>query len=217
MNRFYALTFRLSHYIETQTMSTKLLLCLTFCMVLFGVKLAIFSAAGWSDAIGLRSKIESTEKNLTSIKNEYQVLVDRTNNPKNKELQEALLLIDQHLLALDSDIQKVSDFLISPKKMTEIMQTIIDEQQNIKLVKIQNLPDADVNSSFIDQGDIHTHGFEMELLGSFSAINDYLVKLEDLPFQIYWDSLSYEIEAYPQGRLIIKMHTLSNKEGWLGV
>ena len=45
----------------------------------------------------------------------------------------------------------------------------------------------------------------------------YLQALEALPWRFFWDSVDYQVIAYPQSTVRLKLHTLSLSEDWIGV
>ena len=64
---------------------------------------------------------------------------------------------------------------------------------------------------------VFQHGMEMEFSGSYLETLSYLHKLENLPWNFYWDAVLFDVIDYPKSRVIIRVHTLSLEEGWLGV
>jgi MSHA biogenesis protein MshJ len=45
----------------------------------------------------------------------------------------------------------------------------------------------------------------------------YLQALEGLDWQVLWDEVHLEAEAYPVSRLTVVIYTLSTEQVWLGV
>ncbi|HET8705626.1 MAG TPA: hypothetical protein VFM46_04910 [Pseudomonadales bacterium] len=61
------------------------------------------------------------------------------------------------------------------------------------------------------------HGLEIQMRGGFSAILSYLRATENLPWRLYWDTLEYKVETYPNAKIVLRVYTLSVDEGWIGV
>jgi len=61
------------------------------------------------------------------------------------------------------------------------------------------------------------HGLEIQMRGGFTRILHYLHATENLPWRLYWDTLEYKVETYPDAKIILRVYTLSVDEGWIGV
>ena len=44
--------------------------------------------------------------------------------------------------------------------------------------------------------------------GGYFAIQDYLQRLEQLSWRLYWDSFDYSVTHYPEGVVTISFYTL---------
>jgi MSHA biogenesis protein MshJ len=57
----------------------------------------------------------------------------------------------------------------------------------------------------------------LTLQGDYFSTLNYLKALENLPWRIHWDSIDYNVKAYPQAETRIQVYTLSFEQDWLGV
>ena len=84
---------------------------------------------------------------------------------------------------------------------------------------------ADTNGSPTNQNSttslenigVYQHGIEMTFTGSYLDTLGYLKILQNLPWSFYWDDVLFDVDHYPKSTVIIRVHTLSLEEGWLGV
>ena len=53
--------------------------------------------------------------------------------------------------------------------------------------------------------------YKLHLRGGYFAIMSYLRKIEDLPWQIYWDEMSYQVDKYPIAKLELTFHAMSKE------
>jgi MSHA biogenesis protein MshJ len=56
----------------------------------------------------------------------------------------------------------------------------------------------------------------LELSGSYLDALAYLHELERMPWGLAWDRVDYQIVAHPKGRLVLELHTISDREEWIG-
>ena len=61
------------------------------------------------------------------------------------------------------------------------------------------------------------HDLALSLEGTYSQVQNYLMNVEKLAVQIYWDDMSFEIKQYPIGVLELGVHTLSTSRELIGV
>jgi len=64
---------------------------------------------------------------------------------------------------------------------------------------------------------LYQHAFIIELRGDYASLRNYLTELSALPWRFYWDELDYQVDAYPQATIKIKVHTVSLAEEWIRV
>jgi len=64
---------------------------------------------------------------------------------------------------------------------------------------------------------IYKHGILIELRGSYTATLQYLRMLENLPWKFYWEAMRFEIDDYPNAKIIIVINTLSLNKDWVRV
>ena len=75
-------------------------------------------------------------------------------------------------------------------------------------------PDAPAGSS--SHTPLYKHGLRLELSGNYLDSLAYMRELEELPWGLSWDRVEYQISTHPIGRLVIEMHTISDREEWGG-
>ena len=63
---------------------------------------------------------------------------------------------------------------------------------------------------------VYLHTVELELRGSYLSALRYVNEIEALPWNLLWDALEYEVLEYPEGRITLRVQSLSTKEGWIG-
>lgn len=107
--------------------------------------------------------------------------------------------------------------LIDPAEMARVLEGMLKEQSNLRLVRIRNLgPELLSASADAQNATFYKHGLEIEFEGSYLACLDYLQQIEALPWRFYWQVLDLEVLEYPRNRVRIEVSTLSLDEEWIG-
>lgn len=140
--------------------------------------------------------------------------------------KERLLLssLELDLKGLDEKLAQAAVNLIPPQQLPEILERVIASDKRLKLVTLQNQPaerlstSSDASELLEDEDNVlYRHQFRMTLQGNYQATVDYLDRLEQLPWRIYWDALRYDVTDYPLATVTIDMYTLSTHKKWIGV
>lgn len=108
--------------------------------------------------------------------------------------------------------------LISAKQMTSVLQALMAKSDDVALVGLSSLPPEVViegpNNS--NEGKLYRHGIEMTLKGDFFAIQNYLEKAQRLQWQLYWQTLDFQVTAYPEATVNVTVYTLSAEDAFMG-
>lgn len=186
----------------------------------------------------LAKQIETTREQRTQdpnepLRNELAILKER-----GAKLDSDIAKVTQSLVAPNQMISLLESVLIQEKKMRLLSLTNLPEEA----VQLEGLSDFD-GMSFDDQTNaandsllgglpaaealekeqqeqealIYRHVFELELEATYDSTVSYLRRLDQLPWTLFWQTLDYETQQYPQGKLKLRIYTLSTSKEVLGV
>lgn len=137
-------------------------------------------------------------------------------NP-DQQTDEQLQALTEESRQLAGQMAEVVDRLTTPREMAQLLERVLENGRALKLVSLQSLPAKPVR---VGQQETPTsyyiHPVRIELTGKYFDIKDYLTTLEDLPVRYYWRSFSYQVETYPQARLIMEVYTLGTRQEFIG-
>jgi len=156
----------------------------------------------------VRGRIDSINQNL-----EVQALAASGGNIG---YQEQFSLIQRRLEELNEKLGGYTAELIGPGEMAQVLQGVLKEQSNLRLIRIRNLPPQALSMNEDDDAIFYRHGLEMEFEGGYFACLEYLQQIEDLPWRFYWQILELEVLEYPHNRIRLEVSTLSPHEEWIG-
>jgi MSHA biogenesis protein MshJ len=166
-----------------------------------------------------------------SLDQQIQKTRERQYQDPNEPLREKLIEIRREGEEFQKKINFLTQALVAPKQMVNLLERVLTQDKQMKLISLRNLPEQAMNiqgntlreNSGSDQADktaealIYKHVFEIELEATYGSTVSYLKRLDDLPWQLFWQRLGYESTEYPKGRLKIKIYTLSTSKEVLGV
>jgi len=192
----------------------------------------------------LDSNIAALKIKIDTVDKQYKILLESKQVDPNRKIKARIKLAQEHIEKLDTQLQIKMKGLILPTQMANILEQVLSQQSNLHFNRIQSLAtqpllvkseELDIDDSSPQRQDnttqttqplatnsladigVFKHGIELEFSGSYLETLNYLHKLEKLPWNFYWDDILFDVVNYPSSRVIIRVHTLSLKEGWLGV
>lgn len=168
------------------------------------------------------SEIADSEKKLIKSNSSLSQQIDNTRN--NKVQDPNIMLRDElHGLLKKSDdlqnkINSLTKALVAPRQMVSLLEKVLIQDKQLKLISLKNLPEEAMSMAGMEGEElIYRHVFEIELEATYDSALAYLKRLDDLPWQLFWQELEYESTEYPKGKLNIQIYTLSMSREVLGV
>ncbi|TDY04072.1 hypothetical protein [Thiohalophilus thiocyanatoxydans] len=162
------------------------------------------------------SEIIALNQQITAFSEEAEQDPDRANRRREKKLREQLARVDEQLEAQMGG-------LISPTQMAQALEAVLTQKTDLELIGVRNLPiqpllelPSDAERQSAESG-VYRHAMQIEFSGTYLSTLDYLKALQELDWDFYWDSLQLQTESYPVSKVTLTVHTLSLKEGWIGV
>lgn len=142
------------------------------------------------------------------------------------------LSLRKQLADIDSSMQGVQRGVVPPERMAKLLEEMLARSRGLQLVSLRTLPvqrfDAPGAARAAKGGEkgagpapkgperaAYQHGYEIVLQGSYADLHDYLTRLEQLPWQMFWGRISVNTEQYPRLRVTLTVRTLSLNKAWL--
>jgi len=134
----------------------------------------------------------------------------------------------KQIAEIDSKLQGLQKQLVPPDQVTKLLEGVLTRERGLALVSLHKLPvhryqtagavgaDSKQASGTVDRS-IYQHSFEITVEGSYAELHDYLVKLEKLPWQLFWGQVALDASNHPRLKLTLTVHTLSLNRVWLVV
>lgn len=173
-------------------------------------------------------ELASQKQALTAT---LQQLETRLQQDPDAERHQQLQGLDRKIADAEQQLQQLKARFIAPDLMPTVLQQTLKAHAGIQLVRVTKLPseaiglEPDPNASAANATTarpevdalLYRHPLRLELTGGYAEVQAYLQALEQLPWQFYWRKLDYQVEAYPQARIILEIYTLSATQEWLSV
>jgi MSHA biogenesis protein MshJ len=148
---------------------------------------------------------------------------------RNSQLQQQLAAQEKKLVAL-------LGYLVRPEEMVDLLQQVLSESGDLRVVKLESLPveqvfgpaeaqnpavgeaySQDTGNPFELYTRLFSHRVRLEIEAGFFDTLGYLQRLESLESGLLFDRLRYKVEEYPRARVILVVQTIGLHKEWLGV
>ncbi|MBB5021269.1 type II secretion system protein GspM [Desulfurispira natronophila] len=150
----------------------------------------------------------------------HQQYLDDPNRPLRQTLQE----LQGQQAALDVRIDRALEKMIDPTTMVQLLRDLLQSQKNLTLVRLESIQGGPVevyrNRAEAEASGLprpYRHGLRLELEGDFFSFLEYLRGVEALPWNLYWETLEYQVVNHPRARIYLEIYTLGTQENWIGV
>jgi MSHA biogenesis protein MshJ len=136
----------------------------------------------------------------------------------------------RQLGGFDSELRSVQQGLVPPNRMVKVLEDMLSRDTNVRLVKLRTLPVSALMQPQAAPADsaaakpagppknlVYKHGIEVTLESNYLDLLAYQVKLEKLPWRMFFARTSVNAIDYPRVLMTITLYTLSLEEAWLVV
>jgi MSHA biogenesis protein MshJ len=144
---------------------------------------------------------------------------------------------------MQGTMRNVQTGLISPDKMSDLLESMLKQNGKLRLVSLKTLPVAGLNESVPTEskpagektaaataspakdkqesqpaaGSLYKHGVEVMVQGEYLDMMNYMAALEAMPWQLFWGRAKLSVDEYPKATLTLTLFTLSLDKAWLNI
>lgn len=149
----------------------------------------------------------------------------------------ALAEVKARIAASETALHQYDTTLVPPARMPQLLQSLLSRHHGLELVSLQTLtpsplltppavkpdaakPDAGAKGAPPPAprgGNIHKHGLEIKVAGSYPDLLTYLEDLERLPQKLIWGRMALVVTNHPRCEMTLTVYTLSLDSTWLVV
>ena len=189
----------------------------------------LVAAIGYSfDSLALRPLEQErgrTESALVARRDQIRALESQLEAARHPVLDEAerarrdeVRQLEQQIAEIDKSISKAVSKLVPPEAAVEVLEELLAHDGRLELVNLTSEKPRRLGPEETQGANtLYQHGLRIEIQGDFAATLDYLRRIEQSDWQLLWDRFEYHVESFPDAHVTIELHTLSEREEWVGV
>lgn len=169
----------------------------------------------------LTKKLALQQSQMKELQTKVQELSQARKEDEHSPLRAKMEQLKQRVDAQRESIQSRRNHLVDPDKIVSLLEQILNKNGRLQLVALETLPVSLVmeptKKTNSGQKQIFKHSVKITLRGGYLDLLQYLASVEKAPVQMYWGDLSFSVDKYPDGVLVLTLYTLSLDKAWLKV
>lgn len=169
----------------------------------------------------LAARLAQQQDQIKELQVKVQAMSQAKKDDERSPLRASVAQLKTQLESQAEYIKGRRDNLVDPDKIVVLLEQVLSKNSKLQLVRLKTLPVSLVATSTRNtstgQKQIFKHSVEITLRGSYLDLLQYLTAVEKAPVQMYWSDVSFSVDKYPDGVLILNLYTLSLDKVWLKV
>lgn len=175
----------------------------------------------------LSDQIEILQAERRSLDTQIVAISLAVANDPNTAKKNTLATLNAEVAQLDADLSNLSQGLVSATELPAILQDVLLQTGELKLVQMQTLPvqelqlqqaRAETTGAAEDKGaGVFKHEVVLKVSGNYFQVLKFLTSLESTRWRFYWEQMDYVVTEYPNADIELRVYTLSAEKGLLGV
>jgi MSHA biogenesis protein MshJ len=212
-------------------------------LVLVTLVNAVLLDAQFAKQAQLSQRLKQEQSQIAGIQAEIQQKLTRIELDPDAVDRARLKQVNQQLVQMHASLREMQKGLISPDKISAVLEDILKQNGSLRLVALKTLPvaglteadpvdskiAADVAASGNPTGakersdgkapvqTVFKHGVEITVQGGYLDMLNYLAALEAMPWHFFWGRAKMETAEYPKSTLTLTLFTLSLDKKWLNL
>ena len=138
----------------------------------------------------------------------------------------------RQLAEVDKTMREIQRGLVPAERTARLLEEVLGSSRGLQLVSLRTMPvrrfdpagggaevnaNANANPPQDAERQLYQHTFEMTLQGSYADLHDYLRRVEQLPWRLFWSGIRVVVNEDQHAKLVVTLtvQTLSVSKAWL--
>ncbi|HTF84701.1 MAG TPA: MSHA biogenesis protein MshJ [Cellvibrio sp.] len=216
---------QLQQKIDSRILRERVLLFLTALAVVFLLWSLMFQNAIDARQSELSNQLDTVRTQRQALDAQIATISLAVANNPNTEKQHTIATLKAERAQLDADLANLSQGLVSAAELPQILQDVLLQTGELKLVQMQTLPVQELQLAGVETNDgaevngagVFKHEVVLKVSGNYFQVLTFLTSLESTRWRFYWEQLDYAVTEYPNADIELRVYTLSAEKGLLGV
>lgn len=167
----------------------------------------------------LDQQILTAQVELSALKARQQEARQASENDPNLFVREQLEELVVAEATARQQLEEINGSVISATTMNRLLSEVLGTHDGLRLVRLENRPaERLVGNDLSETAQLmYRHGLVLEFEGDYLSLLKYLVYLEGLSENFFWESLSIAPGDWPKSAIRMELSALSPEESFVGI
>ncbi|MDP1930585.1 MAG: hypothetical protein Q8L60_03905 [Gammaproteobacteria bacterium] len=204
---------------DTRPPAEKVILGILLAAVIGWLYLIMVSDPVKAEIALMQQQITTSETQMAALQARQQRAEASSQQDPNRAARQRLERLTADESVARSQLDALTGSVISPLSMNRLLTSVLDLHPGLRLTRVENQAPQQLSGrgAAVSAQRVFRHGLLLEFQGDFLSTLGYLVYLESLSENFYWDSLEMVAHEWPSAVIRLQIHTLSMEEGFVGV
>lgn len=173
----------------------------------------------------LLQQIQALKLQRTEITNKINVIQEAIKKESVAALLKEKQELENQIQQVQRDLSKKNILFASEDNWIKFKEAIISQQQDmdqyITLISINYSPVHPWAPAIVNKTDAakvimettYEYAIEVKFQSDYFNTIKYITRLEKLPWNLYWDSLTYRVLNYPKAEVTLRLHAFLKQPG----
>lgn len=203
--------FRVITHLNTLTMTRRILVCISGVLVLALLSYVLLFQPMRAKKIQLSTEKKNLMMTITQLEKQMKWLLFATE--KQRKVKQQHQDLQQREDVLKNHLSGIVSTLMAPTDLSIFLRALAQTQPQLILEDMVSLPPKKIVAAQKARAKqpVYQYPVQLKLRGNFQQLVVYLQQIEQLPWRIVWDELTYDVDAYPMAEMTVQLHVISNK------
>jgi len=167
----------------------------------------------------LDQQILTAQVQVSALKARQQEARQAGENDPNLFVREQLEELVVAEATARQQLEEINGSVISATTMNRLLSEVLGTHEGLRLVRLENRPaERLVGNDLSETAQLmYRHGLVLEFEGDYLSLLKYLVYLEGLSENFFWESLSITPGEWPVSAIRMELSALSPEESFVGI
>jgi MSHA biogenesis protein MshJ len=228
--------------IDALTLRERIIIFAMVAILLIAIVNVLFLDPLFTRQKQLSEQLKTEQLLVNQIQTEIRqaVMVQKDPDAANRE---RLKTLTQELSQMQTVLLDMQKGLVSPDKMTLLLEDILKRNGKLRLLSLKTLSSSNLLEPVAPEikagaeknvvltaattknvsenaplaGAVYKHGVEIVVQGGYLDMVNYMAQLEAMPWQLFWGKAKLNVDDYPKATLTLTLFTLSLDKKWLNL
>jgi MSHA biogenesis protein MshJ len=204
---------------EARPRSEKGIMLAVSLMVIFWLYVVGVSDPLAASITALDQQILTAQVEVAALKARQQEARRASENDPNLFVRERLEELVVAEATARQQLEDINGSVISATTMNRLLSEVLGTHDGLRLVRLENRPaERLVGNDLSETAQLmYRHGLVLEFEGDYLSLLKYLVYLEGLSENFFWESLSITPGDWPKSAIRMELSALSPEESFVGI